>query len=178
MAYGYKILMNSLYGRFSINPKSTITEVCNRDIYDYLTHKDNLIFGDKLSKQYYIVCYVSNTSNVEDKNWNPSKISAVQLAAAIIAHSRIHMYKYISRPDCYYTDTDSTILGSPLPDDDVSPFELGKLKIEHFVKKGIFLAPKSYTLITEEAGDIIKHKGPAKDLVNVDWFESQYADLS
>ncbi|XP_059067854.1 DNA polymerase-like [Cryptomeria japonica] len=153
MAYGYKILMNSVYGRFSINPKSTITE-------------------------YYIVCYVSNTSNVEDKDWNPPKILAVQLAAAIIAHSRIHMYKYISKPDCYYTDRDSAILGSPLPDDDVSPFELGKLKIEHFVKKGIFLAPKSYTLITEEASDIIKHKGPAKDLVNVDWFKSQYTDLS
>ncbi|GLJ16456.1 hypothetical protein SUGI_0280020 [Cryptomeria japonica] len=50
MAYGYKILMNSLYGRFGINPKSTITEVCNRDRYDYLTQRDNLIFGDKLSE--------------------------------------------------------------------------------------------------------------------------------
>ena len=178
MAYSYKILMNSLYGRFGINPKSTITEVCHRDRYDYLTQKDNLIFGDKLSEQYYIVSYVSNTGNVEDKDWNPPKISAVQLAAAITAHSRIHMYKYISRPDCYYTDTDSAILGSPLPEDEISPTELGKLKIEHFVKRGIFLAAKSYTIITEEAGDIIKHKGPAKDLVNVEWFESQYADLS
>ena len=178
MAYSYKILMNSLYGRFGINPKSTITEVCNRNRYDYLTQRDNLIFGDKLSEQYYIVSYVGNAGNVEDKDWNPPKISAVQLAAAITAQSRIHMYKYISRPDCYYTDTDSAILGSPLPEDEISPIELGKLKLEHFVKRGIFLAPKSYTIVTEEAGDIIKHKGPAKDLVNVDWFESQYADLS
>lgn len=29
LAYVYKILMNSLYGRFGIHPKSTITEVCN-----------------------------------------------------------------------------------------------------------------------------------------------------
>jgi len=178
MAYSYKILMNSLYGRFGINPKSTISEVCNRNRYDYLTQRDNLIFGDKLSEQYYIVSYVGNAGNVEDKDWNPPKISAVQLAAAITAQSRIHMYKYISRPDCYYTDTDSAILGSPLPEDEISPIELGKLKLEHFVKRGIFLAPKSYTIVTEEAGDIIKHKGPAKDLVNVDWFESQYADLS
>lgn len=55
---------------------------------------------------------------------------------------------------------------------------MGKLKQEHFVKKGIFLAPKSYTLVTDDAGDIIKHKGPAKGLVNYEWFESQYADLS
>lgn len=179
--------MNSLYGRFGINPKSTITEVCpyysKGDRYDYLTQRENLIFGNKLSEQYYIVSYVSNTGNVKDKYWNPPKISAVQLAAAPIdsraAHSRIHMYKYISRPDCYYTDTDSAILGSPLPEDEISPTALynigGKLKMEHFVKRGIFLAPKSYTLLTEEAGNIIKHKGPAKDLVNVEWFESQYA---
>lgn len=48
MAYGYKILMNSLYGRFGINPLSTITEVCDR-ANDYLTQRENLIFGDKLS---------------------------------------------------------------------------------------------------------------------------------
>lgn len=178
MAYVYKILMNSLYGRFGINQKSTITEVCDRERYDYLTQRDNLIFGDKLSEHYYIVSYNSNTGHVDDSDWNPPKISAIQLAAAITACARIHMYKYISRPDCYYTDTDSAIDGSPLPEDEISSIELGKLKLEHFVKKGIFLAPKSYTLVTDDAGDIIKHKGPAKGLVNYEWFESQYADLS
>ena len=178
MAYVYKILMNTLYGRFGINPKSTTTEVCDRSRYDILTQRNNFIFGDKLSEHYYIVSYHSNTGDVDDSEWNPPRISAVQLAAAITACSRIHMYKYISRPDCYYTDTDSAILGSPLPEDEISSFELGKLKIEHFVKKGIFLAPKSYTLFTKDGGDIIKHKGPAKDFVNVEWFESQLADLS
>ena len=55
---------------------------------------------------------------------------------------------------------------------------MGKLKLEHFVKTGIFLAPKSYTLLTECHGDIVKHKGPAKDKVNVEWFMGQYADTS
>lgn len=41
--------MNSLYGRFGINPQSTITEVCDRGRYDYLTQRDNLIFGDRAS---------------------------------------------------------------------------------------------------------------------------------
>lgn len=103
--------MNSLYGRFGINPRSTITEVCDREREDSLTQRDNLIYGDKLSEHYYIVTYVSNRS-VDDSDWNPPKISAVQLAAAITACARIHMYQYISRPDCYYTDTDSAILGS------------------------------------------------------------------
>ena len=125
--------MNSLYGRFGINSKSTVTEVCDRERYDYLTQEKHLILGDKLSEYYYIVSYLINTEQDDDSDWNPPRISAVQLAAAITACSRIHMYKYISRPDCYYTDTDSAILGSPLPDEEVSSTELGKLKLEHIV---------------------------------------------
>jgi hypothetical protein len=177
-AYGYKILMNSLYGRFGINPKSTVTEVCDRERYDYLTQKKHLTLGDKLSEYYYIVSYHINTEQDNDSDWNPPKISAVQLAAAITACSRIHMYKYISRPDCYYTDTDSAILGSPLPEEEVSSTELGKLKLEHIVKRGIFLASKSYLLLTQDGGHILKHKGPAKHSVDETWFESQYADPS
>jgi hypothetical protein len=58
--------------------------------------------------------------------------------------------------------------------------ELGKLKQKHIVKNAYFLGPKSYTLLTlTPTGDIIlKHKGLAKDLVNYEWFVSQYADLS
>ncbi|KAL2457040.1 DNA polymerase [Forsythia ovata] len=169
MSYVYKILMNSLYGGFGINPVSTITEVCDRERYDYL------IMGDKLSEHYYIVSYYSNTGAVD---WKPPKISAVQLAAAITACSRIHMYKYISRPDCYYTDTDSAILEVELPSEEVSSTELGKLKRENYINKGFFLAAKNYLLDTKEDDVIIKHKGLAKDKVDYEWFVSQYADLS
>ena len=40
------------------------------------------------------------------------------------------------------------------------------------------MASKSYSLLTKDAGPIFKHKGPAKQLVNEKWFESQYADPS
>lgn len=56
------------------------------------------------------------------------------------------------------TDTYSAVLGLPIPEDST---ELGKLKLEHIVKKGIFLAPKSYTLFIEDAGHIMKQKGAA-----------------
>jgi hypothetical protein len=175
MAYVYKILMNSLYGRFGINPESTNTVICDRAKYDELVQKDNFMWGDKLSDHTYIVSYLINASHVSDLEWNPPKISAVQIAAAITACARIHMYKYICREDCYYTDTDSAILGSPLPEDEIS-MELGKLKLEHFVKEGIFLAPKSYCLDVGEY--TIKHKGLGKHVVDWNWFKSQYADLS
>ena len=66
------------------------------------------------------------------------------------------MFKYMSRHDCYYTDTDSAILGSPLPEEE----------LEHRVKKGIFLAPQTYRLVNEYGKQIIKHKGPADDPTN------------
>lgn len=49
--------------------------------------------------------------------------------------------------------------------------------MEYFVKKGIFLAPKSYYLLTTEDRRILKHKGLAKSLVSEEWFETQYAEL-
>lgn len=144
MSYVHKTTRNSLYGRLGINPTTTITEVCDRKRYDSLIQRDHFFSGDKLSENYYIVTYVSNTNDVANLDWNPPRISTIQLAAAITACSRIHMYPYISRDDCYYTDTDSAILGSTLPEEKISSTEEGKLKLEKFAKKGYFLAPKIY----------------------------------
>ena len=178
MTYIYKILMNSLYGRFGINPESTITEICNQQKYEEFLRMDHFQSAEKLTDHYYMVNYITNSCFVDDDNWKAPKMSAVHLAAAITACARIHMYPHISRPDCYYTDTDSIVLGSPLDDDFISSTELGKFKLEDYVKKGIFLAPKSYLLETEDDRKIIKHKGLAKELVTSEWFQKQLANLS
>ncbi|XP_075515543.1 DNA polymerase-like [Primulina tabacum] len=171
MTFIYKLLMNSLYGRFGMNPESTVTEICNQDKYEELMKKDNFQSAEKLTDHYYIVNYTVNSTIVDDTEWKAPKMSAVQLSAAITACARIYMYPFISRPDCYYTDTDSIVLGSPLSDNLISSLELGKFKLECNVRKGIFLAPKSYMLEIEEDRHIIKHKGPAKELVTSDWFQ-------
>lgn len=178
MSYIYKILMNSLYGRFGISPKFTTTEICDFDRYNHLLMKTGFMHGDKITEEKYLVSY--RCDDTEDvTSWSPPRISAVQLAAAITACARIHMYKYISREDCYYTDTDSVVLGSRLPDDEVSPNELGKLKLECHVREGIFLAPKTYILYPhQEVEPIIKQKGLGKTLVNKEWFELQYKNPS
>lgn len=178
MSFFYKICMNSLYGRFGINPESTVTEICNEDQYQEWFYKDNFQSADKLTDDYYIVNYISNSCIVDDTEWKAPKLAAVHLSAAITACSRIHMYPFISRPDSYYTDTDSVVLSSLLPEDLISSSEMGKFKLENKVKRGIFLAPKSYMLDIEDDRHIIKHKGPAKDLVTSEWFVRQLADLS
>nr|CAD1835880.1 unnamed protein product [Ananas comosus var. bracteatus] len=146
--------------------------------YEELMKMDNFQSAEMLTENYYIVNYITNSSFAEDDNWKAPKMSAVQLAAAVTACARIHMYPYISRPDCYYTDTDSVVLGCPLSDDLISSMEMGKFKLEYFVKKGIFLAPKSYMLETVDEQHVIRHKGPAKDLVTSEWFKKQLADPS
>lgn len=177
ISYVYKMLMNSLYGRFGINPKSTITEVCDSNRYKHLIRNSELIFGDLLSDNNYIVAYHSNTETGPGF-WNPPKNSAVQLAAAITASARIYMYPYISREDSYYTDTDSVVLGSPLPEEERSSTILGKFKLEDRVLKGYFLAPKAYFYTALDSTNVLKYKGPAKNQVYPEWFELQYADPS
>ncbi|KAK7298428.1 hypothetical protein VNO77_46288 [Canavalia gladiata] len=129
-----------------------------------------------LSEHNYIVAYHSNTNTSDD--WNPPQNSAVQLAAAITASARIYMYPYISREDCYYTDTDSVVLGQPLPEEMISSSVLGKFKLEDRVIDGFFLAPKSYSYSTKDKNDIVKFKGPAKDQIDHEWFVLQYEDPS
>lgn len=172
MVFVYKTLMNSLYGRFGINPESVVTEICGRERFDTLVDKERFIIAEELSEKYNIISYVTDN----DSELNQHRISAVQLSAAITACARIHMYDYIKRDDCYYTDTDSAVLGNELPQDEISPVELGKLKLEHFVLTGYFLAPKTYTLLTQEKGKIIKRKGSGKGSVDFEWFEKQLAD--
>nr|YP_010352581.1 hypothetical protein MFQ53_mgp44 [Bidens parviflora]UIR98934.1 hypothetical protein [Bidens parviflora] len=45
LSYVYKTLMNSLYGRFGINPTSTTAEICDHDRYRRLIRKDSFIFN-------------------------------------------------------------------------------------------------------------------------------------
>jgi len=177
LAFLYKNLLNSLYGRFGIHPKSTITLICDDNKYNIFMKKDSFIDGHKLKENNWVLWYHNNMEEGEDR-WDPPQNSAVYLAAAITASARIYMYPFISREDCYYTDTDSVVLGSPLPPELISGTILGKFKLEERVEKGMFVAPKTYYLKTVDEHNVIKFKGPAKTMIHPEWFEKQYADPS
>nr|BAD66818.1 orf774 [Beta vulgaris subsp. vulgaris]CBJ20683.1 hypothetical protein [Beta vulgaris subsp. maritima] len=171
MSLLYKLVMNSLYGRFGIHPKSTKTDIGGIKEYQYRMRQESWLDGDYLGNDKYVLSYHTNMDNTIDR-WDPPKNSAIQLAAAITACARIYMYKYTSREDCYYTD--SVVLGNPLPEEVVSSSIIGKFKLEAIIKKGFFLAPKSYYYSSKEKGDVIKYKGAAKEHVDAKWFETQY----
>lgn len=185
LSFVYKILMNSLYGRFGINPNSTSCEIHTEEekmkMIKHPTFKDAdpLSMDKELSYKDYDkgnVWLMTFNTELDANHWNPPKNAAVQIAAAITACARIYMYPYISRDDCYYTDTDSVILGKPLPEEMISSKVLGKFKLEHEVSLGYFLAPKAYYLKNKEGEDIIKYKGAAKEQITPEWFKNQLAN--
>lgn len=180
LSYVYKLLMNSLYGRFGINPQSTRTEMCDKSRRDSLFRRAEYMGEVFIREDLYMVSYLTNPGK-GPSYWDPPKNSAVQLAAAITASARIYMYKYISREDCYYTDTDSIVLGNPLPPEDVSSSVLGKFKLEEKLVRAYFLAPKCYCYATEESegnNKVLKFKGAGRSVITPEWFEEQYADPS
>jgi hypothetical protein len=137
------------------------------------------IYGDLLSEDYYIVSYVSNSGDMMDGTRKQIQNSAVRISAAITASARIYMYPFLSGEDCYYTDTDSVILGNKLPEEHISNSVLGLFKLKYQIAKGYFLAPKSYCLVQEEMkDDILVHQGAGKSLATREWFEEQYKDMT
>lgn len=180
LSFVYKLLMNSLYGRFGINPQSTKTEMCNKSRRDRLFRRAEFIDEVFLREDLYMVSYLTNPGT-GPSYWEPPKNSAVQLAAAITASARIYMYKYISREDCFYTDTDSIVLGNPLPEEYVSSSVLGKFKLEDRILEGYFLASKCYYYTTEESDGnkkVLKYKGAGRSVITPEWYKEQYADPS
>nr|AYM32740.1 DNA polymerase [Silene vulgaris] len=180
LSFIYKLLMNSLYGRFGINPEYSKTELCNESRLKSLLRGGPLINKRRLRDDLYMVSYRCNTSpRGKESPYKVKKTAAVQIAAAITSKARVYMYEHLSRDDCYYTDTDSIVLGSPLPDKLVSPTELGKFKLEDKIKEGIFLAPKSYWYSRESSQeDVIRYKGEGKKIVDKKYYIDQYLDPS
>lgn len=85
------------------------------------------------------------------------------------------MHPFTSRDDCYYTDTDSVVLGNPLPNELISSSLIGKFQLEDKIALGFFLAPKCYYYISaDNKEEVMKFKGPGKHNVTPEWFANQY----
>lgn len=153
-----KLLLNTLYGRFGMNPQV--------EGHLIISNEDSL----KFQKQKY-VCKIVDLKNgkelisfFDNHDWNSedgkkSLNVSVVIAAAVTASPRIHMSQFKTMKDTtiYYSDTDSVDINKPLPDNFIGK-ELGKMKLEHIFKDAVFLAPKVYGGITDSY-EYVKVKG-------------------
>ena len=183
-----KLLMNSLYGRFGMNPElENYTIIDNDELDTYFSQYiiKNIIHLnsknlDNNDNNKLLISYLNKNS--EDKlnnfthfNGKSKKIPniSVPIAAAITANARIFMSQFKNDPNLtiYYTDTDSLFTNKPLDSKFIGK-ELGKFKLEYIFKDAVFLGPKIYGGITTENKEIIKIKGyknkvPFTDLISL-----------
>nr|AGJ98089.1 truncated plasmid-related DNA polymerase [Glomus sp. DAOM 240422] len=167
-----KLLMNSMYGRFGMHPSLSQTNIYTEEQLENLAQQwlllNRIDFGElslvtTLLNQEWILENLGRQELIRaliDAGNNTN----VAIASAVTAHSRmiINQYKLEALKlgrKLYYSDTDSLVLDGPLPEKYLDSAILGKLKLEHVIKEGIFVMPKVYYLETEEGIEVTKCKG-------------------
>lgn len=155
-----KLFLNSLYGKFGMNIENSISSVVNIDTIDLLLKEGNIPVGEPIAldtnEEIFIFKYAKRDYDLDQPR---DRVINVAIASAITAYSRIEISKYKNIPGNppVYTDTDSIILHKPL-DSKLVGTELGQMKLELVVNKGIYISPKIY-YETDGVSELKKCKG-------------------
>lgn len=152
--YIAKLLMNSLYGRFGLNPEARECFIVTHEESErIISEKSNVIviplLGGKVMVSYDI-------ENVEEINITDISVS---ISSAIAAYSRIEMSKYIRKynNNIHYIDTDGIKVDCELDPSEIDSKELGKMKFEYTLLEAVFPAAKVYGGLLKKAYKKYKH---------------------
>lgn len=159
--YIAKLLMNSLYGRFGLNPVEEDVEIVSDAISEEIIASKKNVKVIPLLSGNVIVSYEKSSED----GINISNIS-VPIASAIAAYSRIAMSQHIVKymENLYAIDTDGIKTSSQLSPSDVDNKELGKFKYEFTFNEAVFPAPKVYGGLLRKpykkySSELVKIKG-------------------
>lgn len=145
-----KLLMNSLYGRFAMDPHLLNHEIVNKIDHSKL-YEDIL----ELNEYQYLITYYNEKQN-HSMNIN------IAIGLSVTAYARVIMSIFKNNPELtgkvYYTDTDSIFCEKELPSNYIGK-ELGKIKLEHIFTRFISLGPKVYGGINTNGIEFTKVKG-------------------
>jgi hypothetical protein len=140
-----KLLLNTLYGRFALRNNEK-TQFFDFDDYEEALRivKDAELHGKIVKVNSVHEAFVSEKEEYDG-------ISSIPIwSVYVTAYARIKLHSLILQYEPYYVDTDSVITDKPVFDSK----ELGELKLEKRIKKGIIIKPKLYFL-----DDELKAKG-------------------
>lgn len=151
-----KLIMNSLYGKFSVSLTYDSMQVLDISTHKKLTYahafleklavkgevKDSIFIEGKV----LIIILDGSLSNRDEENQLTGiGNSNVAIGSAITSHARAYMSffktKALGGRIPWYTDTDSIVADIPLPDKYMGP-ALGQFKLESKIVSAVFLAPK------------------------------------
>jgi len=170
-----KLLMNSLYGKFGMKTEITKVQIFNNNPENITKYLDKLNTNiiDIIHLENKILLYYninkftpSDINNVFHDDVFHAQDVNIAIASAITAYARIKMSDFKNNPNfkLYNSDTDNIVINKPLQEHLIGK-ELGQMKLEHVITKGVFLAPKVYALITDQGELIIKAKGLTRDQI-------------
>jgi hypothetical protein len=144
LEYVYKIILNSLYGKFGqrYDVKQNIYFINDFDFSDNNIKKYKEV---EVLKEYFVV-----TKELCEKP--PDFIQPIW-SIYVTAYGRLELYELFEQvgfDEVYYCDTDSLFTTKLLKEG----LKLGELKLEYKIKSGIIIKPKFY-----EINGIVKAKG-------------------
>lgn len=155
-----KLLLNSLYGRFAINPNLCQHKIIEDSLVIEYFKDEKYIVEDiiPLSNDRVLIRFVEDVFKRKDiiANYKTMK-SNISIAAAVTAGARTFMQPFITEYNAYYTDTDSIYTDQYLPEEYIGN-KLGQFKLEHQFDEAVFLCPKVYGGINSEY-ELTKVKG-------------------
>ena len=151
--------MNSLYGRFGLNPEGIEVLITSESEADKIVEKENYVNITPLLSGNVMVSFQKNEDDFTNMN------ISVPISSAIAAYSRITMSEYFIKYSKHllYVDTDGIKIDIDLDDEKVDNKQLGKMKYEYTLKEFVALGPKAYGgIISNNQKDnveIVKLKG-------------------
>jgi hypothetical protein len=156
-----KLLLNSLYGRFGMDPNFETTAVIEEKDYESYLEKFEVLDAKTLNNNKILITYKKIKSlNELSESKEKAKNVSIPIASAIAAYARIFMSGFKNNPNfrLYYTDTDSIYINIEL-DPKLVGTKLGMFKLVNTYKKFVALAPKIYGGVTVNGDQIIKVAG-------------------
>lgn len=134
------------------------------DIYEVsgmkISHiEDNILYTDKRDTTNFSRKVSNDTSHINDTGVYKKEIAVKLKPVYPKPLSKLKLDILNKRGNIYYSDTDSIVTDIELPESLISNTELGKIKLEHKIAKGIFISGKTYCMINVKGEYINMAKG-------------------
>jgi hypothetical protein len=140
----YKLLMNSLYGKFAMK------NIANTNFFIPETEEDVVYAIEKAGDGANLSVHLGTASYYTTSKEYDGVFSFPILSCYVTAYARVHIHKFIEESDAVYCDTDSIFTKNKIETSNL----LGDMKLEDTIHTGIVIKPKSYFV-----NDKIKFKG-------------------
>ncbi len=179
----YKLIMNTLYGRFALREDYPQTLCFDTDENPDVRIND--FYNVSIKKEKYKTWITHTGPQKSIKSFTNKEVRqqlyrylkqkretpfSIQWSATTTAHARCFMYRLMSKykENLYYSDTDSLYLDTRLSNELVGS-GLGKFKLENEILDALFITSKCYALKLNDEKYVFKMSGMPSENLKLTW---------